>query len=145
MAGGGRFICYDFPDAALKLPAEWECLLTVRRDGTGVSFYQTASREKYLEEGIEGGGFLFKVCVREDEGFRDLPACAYLGCSENAGLHFYLSLPSDYPANPEDTIRAEYDETAGQIKAVVVENARVAPNMSFYPGNDIGLDGDDLG
>lgn len=144
-AGGGRFIYYDFPDVTLNLPAEWEGLFTVKQDGTGVSFYQTASHEKYLQEGIEGGGFLFKVCASEDEGFRDLPAYAYLGYSENAGLHFYLLLPSDYPAYPDDATRTKYDEMARQINAVIVEKACVAPNMSFYPRDDIELDGNGLG
>ena len=144
-AGGGRFIFYDFPDVTLYLPAEWEGLFTVEQDETGAAFYHTASREKYLEEGFGGGGFLFKLCASADEGFRDLPAYADLGYSENAGLHFYLMLPSDYPAYPDEAIRAEYDEMAGQIQAVVVESASVAPNMSFYPGNDIGLDGNGLG
>ena len=144
-AGGGRFIYYDFPDVTLYLPAEWEGLFTVERDEFGVAFYHTASHEKYLEEGLDGGGFLFRLCASEDEGFRDLLAYAYLGYSENAGLHFYLTLPPEYTAYPDEAIMAEYDEMAGQIDAVVVENAQVAPNMSFYPGDDIGLDGNDLG
>ena len=143
-AGGVRFIYYDFPDVTLNLPAEWQGLYTVEQDETGVTFCQTASHEKYLEEGIKSGGFLFKLCASEDEGFRGLPAYEYLGYSENAGLHFYLMLPSDYPAYVEDdAVKAEYDRMSGDIIPVVAGKARVAPNMSFYPG-DIELDGNDL-
>lgn len=144
-AGGGRYIFYDFPDVTLYLPIEWDGRYTVRQSDDGASFYQTASHEKYLEEGFESGGLLFKLCASEDERFRDLPAFAYLGYSENVGLHFYLMLPTDLPAYPDDDCIAEYDEMAGQIDAVVVALALIGPNMSFYPGDDIGLDGNDLG
>jgi len=143
-AGGGRYIYYDFPDVTLYMPAEWEGRITVEQDETGASFYQTSSHEKYLEEGIPGGGFLFRLCASEDEGFHDLPAWESIGYSENVGLYFYLILPTDYPAYPEDACRAEYDEMASQIKPIVVDKATVGPNMSFYPGDDIGLDGNGL-
>ena len=144
-AGGGRFIYYDFPDVTLNLPAEWENSFTVKQDEFGIAFYQTASYEKFQEEGLDGGGFLFRLCASEDESFKDLLTYEYLGYSENAGLHFYLTLPPEYTAYPDEAIMAEYNEMAEQINAVVVEKARVAPNMSFYPGDDIGLDGNGLG
>ncbi len=89
----GIFLCYEFPDISLCLPASWEGRFAVAPDEGGVAFYHTASHEKFLEEGLEDGGFLFRLCASEDEDFRDLPAYAYLGYSENAGLHFYLTLP----------------------------------------------------
>ena len=141
---GSDWMCYIFPDVTLYMPLDWEGRITAKQDETGVSFYQTASLEKYAEEGLEEGGFLFRLCASEDESFRELPACAYLGFSENVGLHFYLMLPSDYPAYPEDeAIRAEYDEMAGAIDAIV-EDAEIEPSMSFYPPDGVPLDGNGL-
>lgn len=138
-AGGGRFLYYDFPDISLYLPADWEGLFTVEQSATGAAFYQTDSHEKYQAEGISGGGFLFELCASEDEGFRELPAYAYLGYSENAGLHFYLMLPSDYPAYPDDEATAGYDAMAGDIDAIV-EMVHIAPSLSFYTDDIISTD-----
>ena len=143
---GSHYLCYSFPDIRLYMPIEWEGRITVESDTDGASFYQTASHEKYLEEGIAGGGFLFGLRASADEGFRELPAYEYLGFSDNAGLHFYLLLPSDYPAWPDgDEIQAEYDEMSGQIR-LVVEQAKIGPNMNFYTDpNMVVEDGNGLG
>ena len=130
-SGGGRYLYYDFPDISLHLPIEWEGRVTVEQSDDGVSFYQTASLERYSAEGLPGGGFLFALCAGADEGWRELPAYQYLGFSENAGLHFYLLLPSDYPAFPDDAVRAEYDGMAARIDEIA-EMARIAPSMRFY-------------
>lgn len=143
---GSHYLYYGFPDIALYMPREWEGRITVEPADDGVAFYQTASHEKYLEKGIDGGGFLFKLCADEEEGFRELPAWEYLGYSENAGLHFYLLLPSDYPAWPDDAeIKAEYDEMSSQVQ-LVVEEAMIKPNMNFYTDpNEVVEDGNGLG
>lgn len=140
-AGGGRFICYDFPDISLYLPASWEGRVTVVRDEFGVAFYHTASHEKFLEEGLEDGGFLFRLCADRDEGFRDLLAYEYLGYSENAGLHFYLTLPPEYTAYQEDAIMASYNEMAEDLETIT-EMARIAPSLNFYTDD---LDSTDAG
>lgn len=140
-AGGGRFLYYDFPDISLYLPAAWEGRFTVIRDEFGVAFYHAASHEKFLEEGFDDGGFLFRLCASEDEGFRDLLAYEYLGYSENAGLHFYLTLPPEYTAYQEEAIMADYDEMAGDLEAIA-EMARIAPSLSFYTD---GLESTDAG
>ena len=142
-AGGGRFIYYGFQDIALYLPSSWEGRFIAEEDDYGVAFYQAASYEKYKEEGLEDGGFLFRLGASEDESFRDLLAYSYLGFSENAGLHFYLTLPSEYTAYPEDDIMADYEEMAEDLETII-EMVRIAPNMSFYPGDAIPLDGNDL-
>ena len=142
-AGAGRYLYYDFPDISLYLPASWEGRFIAERDDYGFAFYQTASYEKFQEEGLEGGGFLFRLCAGEDEGFRDLPAYRYLGFSENAGLHFYLTLPPEYTAFLEEDIMAEYKEMAEDVD-LIADMVRIAPNMSFYPGDEIPLDGNDL-
>lgn len=128
-----KYLVYTFPDIALYVPMEWEGRFDIEQRDDGVSFYQSASREKYLEEGMEGGGFLFELRASEDESFREVPAYAYLGYSENAALHFYLMLPSDYPAWPDEAVADEYNAMAEQID-IIVEKARIAPSLDFYPG-----------
>ena len=140
-AGGGRYLYYDFPDISLYLPVSWEGRFTVETDDYGVAFYQTASYEKYLEEGLEGGGFLFRLGASEDESFRDLLAYQYLGYSENAGLHFYLALPPEYTACLEDDVMADYEDMAGFLETII-EMVRIAPSLSFYTD---GLESTDAG
>ena len=138
-AGGGRFLCYDFPDISLYLPASWEGRFTVVPDEYGVAFYHTASYEAFLEEGLENGGFLFRLCASEEEDFRDLPAYEYLGYSENAGLHFYLTLPPEYTAYQEDAVMADYNGMAEDLETII-EMARIAPSLSFYTDDLVGTD-----
>lgn len=129
---GSDLLYYGFPDITLYMPLDWEGRITIEENKDGVAFFQSASYDKYLEAHVPNGGFLFELCASEDERFRELPAYAYLGYSENAGLHFYLLLPSDYPAWTEDAeIRAEYDEMAGQTD-LIVEKAKIKRNMRFY-------------
>ena len=127
----GKSVIYEFPDIMLYLPIEWEDALTVKETGESTAFYQTASYEKFLEEKTEGGGFLFSLCASKDESFRELPAYKELGYSDNAGLWFYLSLPSDYPASLEEEIRAEYDAMSGQIDEIA-ESSKISESMHFY-------------
>ena len=131
-SGGGMYLSFACPDIRLLLPIDWQGRFVVKKSESGLAFYQLASYDKYEEAGLPGGGFLFQLCASEDESYEDLPAYSYVGYSENAGLHFYLMLPSDYPAYVEDeAVRAEYDEMAGDIPDIV-ELARIAPNMEFY-------------
>ena len=128
----GHYIVYEFPDIMLHLPIEWEDRITVVQTDKGASFYQTASYEKTLEQGLAGGGFLFQLRACADESCRELPAYEYLGYSSNAGLHFFLLLPSDYPAYTDDAaIKAEYDEMSSRI-GHVVEMAKIHASMIFY-------------
>ncbi|MBQ6374258.1 MAG: hypothetical protein IJJ45_07195 [Clostridia bacterium] len=128
----GKYVVYEFPDIMLYLPIEWEDAVTVEQTDRGAAFYQTASHEKYLEQDIPGGGFLFELRASADESYRELPAFEDLGYSEDAGLHFYLLLPSDYPAWPEDAdIRAAYDEMHSQI-GEIVEKAKLSRSMHYY-------------
>jgi len=129
----GNYVVYDFPDIMLYIPIEWEDAITVEQTDTGLAFFQTASYDKFLEDGLPKGGFLFKLRASEDEGFRELPEYEYIGFSENAGLHFYLSMPSDYQAYVyDDDIRAEYDAMNKQI-AGIAEMAKIHRSMHFYP------------
>ena len=128
----GKYVVYDFPDVMLYLPIEWEKRITVEQTDTGVAFFQTASYEKFLEDGLPKGGFLFKLRTSEDESFRERPQYEYIGFSENANLHFYLGLPSDYQAYVYDAaIRAEYDGMSKQISQIA-GMAKISKSMHFY-------------
>ena len=128
----GNYVVFDFPDVMLSIPIEWEDAITIELTDTGLAFFQTASYDKFLEDGLPKGGFLFKLRTSEDESFRDLPEYEYIGFSENANLHFYLSLPSDYQAYVYDAdIRAEYDAMSRQI-AGITEMAKIQRSMHFY-------------
>ena len=128
----GNYVVYDFPDVMLYIPIEWEDAITVEQTDTGVAFFQTASYDKFLEDGLPKGGFLFKLRTSEDESFRELPEYEYIGYSENAGLHFYLSMPSDYQAYVYDAdIRAEYDAMNKQIEEIT-GMAKIHRSMHFY-------------
>lgn len=116
---------YYFQDLSLKLPAEWLGRVFALPGENSVSFYQRASYEKYLEEGIEGGGFLFSLGACVNDSFTQLPSYEYLGFSESSVMNYYLELPTDYPAYMQDDIRSEYDAFCAQIGYVV-------ENVQFY-------------
>ena len=131
-SGNGNYVIYEFPDIMLYLPIEWEEAITVEQADNGVAFFQTASYDRFLADGLPKGGFLFRLRASEDEGFRELPEYEYLGFSKNAKLHFYLSLPSDYEAYVYDPdIRAEYDGMHRQI-CRIAETAKISKSMHFY-------------
>ena len=136
----GNYVVYDFPDVMLYIPIEWDGAITVEQTDTGVAFFQTASYDKFLEDGLPKGGFLFKLRASEDESFRELPEYEYIGFSENAGLHFYLSMPSDYQAYVYDAdIRAEYDAMSKQIEEIA-EMAKIHKSMHFYTDDIVETD-----
>ena len=136
----GKYVVYDFPDVMLYIPIEWEDAITVEQTDTGVAFFHTASCEKFLEDGLPKGGFLFKLRSSKDESFRELPEYEYIGYSENAGLHFYLSMPSDYQAYVYDAdIRAEYDAMNKQI-AGIAGMAKIHRSMHFYTDDIVETD-----
>lgn len=121
---------YYFQELSLTLPASWQGKVIAMPDGNGVSFYQRASYEKYQQEGIDGGGFLFQLGASVNSSFSELPSFEYLGFSEESCMNYYLVLPTDYPAYMQDDIRAEYDEMSGQIDYVV-------RHVSFYAAGDV--------
>ena len=122
-------LIYYFQDLSLSMPASWRGKLVTGITDSGVSFYQRDSYDRYLEEGVPGGGFLFQLGASVNQSFTELPAYAYLGFSERSAMNYYLLLPTDYPAYMEDDIRAEYDAMAAEVD-FVVEHA------SFYPEAD---------
>ena len=136
----GNYVVYDFPDIMLYLPIEWEDAITVEQTDTGLAFFQTASYDKFQEDGLPKGGFLFKLRTSEDESFREFPEYEYIGYSENAGLYFYLSMPSDYQGYVYDAeIRAEYDAMSKQI-STIAEMARIRKSLHFYTDDIVETD-----
>lgn len=118
---------YYFQELSLKLPADWRGKVMAMPGESGVSFYQIASYDKYQGEGLPDGGLLFMLGASVNGSFSQLPRFEYLGFSEASAMNYYLQLPSDYPAYPDDDIRAEYYAMYEQIKDVV-------RNVEFYPG-----------
>ena len=115
---------YYFKDLSLTLPSDWNGKITVVQSENGVSFFQTASHEAYLKSGISSGGFLFQLRACSDESYQQMPSYEYLGFSESSGVHYYLLLPSDYPAFNDNLIRAEYDKMYDEVR-LIADNALV--------------------
>ncbi len=129
---------YYFPEISLKLPVNWRGKVMAIKGEKGTSFYQTASYEKYREEGMEEGGFLFMLGASVNHSFSELPSFEYLGFCEESAMNYYLMLPSDYPAYNDPAIRAEYDAMYSQID-YVVENADI---YSEDKSSDSGIEND---
>jgi len=111
---------YYFEELSLTLPADWAGKVMANEEDSGTAFYQKASYDAYKAEGIDGGGFLFRLCASVNGSFSQLPAFEYLGFSEESAMNYYLELPSDYPAYMGDNvIRAEYDAMLAEIDFVV--------------------------
>lgn len=130
--GNGKYLVYTFPDVCLLIPAGWRDRYVIDTDEYGVNFYQKASHDRYLDENVtEHGGFLFRFSASKDESFRDLPAYRDLGFSENAGLYFYLKLPTDVRFYNDPEIREEYGEMFGEID-LIADMAQIRKSMHFY-------------
>ena len=128
-------LIYYFEELSLRMPADWRGKLTVVQHQSGVSFYQKASNDKYREEDIWTGGFLFQLGASVNQSFTYLPSFRYLGFSEQSAMNYYLRLPTDYPAYNDPEIRAEYDKMFSQIDYVV-------ENVEFYSANARPASGD---
>ncbi|MBQ6504547.1 MAG: hypothetical protein IJI57_11610 [Flexilinea sp.] len=120
---------YYFRDLSLTLPASWRGRVMALQDDHRTSFYQTASYQKYQDEGNGKGGFLFRLSASVNSDFTQLPAYKYLGFSESSVLNYYLRLPTDYRAYNDPSIRAEYDAMFRQIDDVV-------NSAYFYPSQE---------
>lgn len=120
---------YYFEDLSLQLPVEWLGKVIVFANENSASFYQRDSYDKYLEEGLEGGGFLFSLGACVNDSFTELPSYKYLGFSENSCMNYYIELPTDYPAYMDDAIRAEYDMMSSQIE-YIVEHVDIYPERT---------------
>lgn len=112
-----ELVCY-FEDVELHLPASWAGKLLMLPTATGATFYQKASYDRYMQDGLEGGGFLFSLGACVNNSYQELPSYIDLGLSERSAMHYYLQLPTDYPAYMQDDIRAEYDAMNAQIRGI---------------------------
>ena len=112
-----ELVCY-FEDIELHLPAGWTGSVLMLPTATGAAFYQKASYDRYMQDGLEGGGFLFSLGACVNNSYQELPSYIDLGLSERSAMHYYLELPTDYPAYMEDDIRAEYDAMHAQIRGI---------------------------
>mgnify|MGYP007102075692 CR=1 FL=1 len=111
-------LIYRTEDVELHLPASWSEKVLILPTVTGASFYQKASYDRYMEEGIEGGGFLFSLGASVNNSYEDLESYIYLGLSESSAMHYFLVLPSDYPAYMEDEIREEWDAMQAAMRGI---------------------------
>lgn len=111
-------LVFHFDDLSLTLPSGWADKVLAMPTGSGLSFYQRESYERYQVEGLEGGGFLFSLGASVNGSFSELPSFKYLGFSEKSAMNYYFVLPTDYPAYMEDSVRAEYDAMSAQVEAI---------------------------
>lgn len=111
-------LIYRTEDVELRLPASWSEKIMIVPTLSGASFYQKASYDRYMEEGIPGGGFLFSLGASVDSSFENLDEFIYLGFCEQSAMNYYLDLPTDYPAYMEEETRAEWDAMHAAIQGI---------------------------
>ena len=58
----------------IVMPASWGSQVTVMDEGDHVSFYHTASLEAWKVDGLDNGGYLFKLCLDPTQDFKNLPS-----------------------------------------------------------------------
>lgn len=111
-------LVYRTEDVELHLPASWNERILILPTPTGATFYQKASYDRFMEEGLTGGGFLFSLEGSVDHSFEELPSFIYLGFCEQSAMNYFLELPTDYPAYMDDEIRAEWDDMHNMIRGI---------------------------
>lgn len=111
-------LVYRTEDVDLHLPGAWAERILILPTLNGASFYQKASYDKYMEEGIPNGGFLFSLGACVNQSYKDLNNYIYLGFSDQSAMHYYLELPSDYPPYMQDDIRAEWEEMYQMMRGI---------------------------
>jgi hypothetical protein len=78
------------------MPASWGSQVTVMDEGDHVSFYHTASLEAWKVDGLDNGGYLFKLCLDPTQDVKNLPSFMDLGKTSEG--YFYLMFPTDCQA-----------------------------------------------
>ena len=133
-------LIYRTEDVELHLPGSWAGKILILPSLNGATFYQKASYDKYMDEGIPGGGYLFTLGGSVDNSFEDLPSFIYLGFCEDSAMNYYMELPTDYPAYMEDDIRAEWDDMHKMMRGIaqgaVIRRSAVKPACRQYTGLD---------
>ena len=133
-------LIYRTEDVELHLPGSWSGKILILPTANGATFYQKASYDKYMEEGIPGGGYLFSLGGSVNRSFEELPSFIYLGFCEESAMNYYLELPTDYPAYMDDETRAEWDDMHDMMRGIaqgaVIRGAAVKHDSRQYTGLD---------
>lgn len=133
-------LIYATEDVELRLPGSWTEKILILPTPTGAAFYQKASYDRFMEEGIPGGGYLFSLGGSVNRSFENLPSFIYLGFCEDSAMNYYMELPTDYPAYMDDEIRAEWDDMHKMMRGIaqgaVIRGAVVKPDSKQYTGLD---------
>lgn len=111
-------LIYRTENVELHLPASWSERILILPTPTGATFYQKDSYDRYLEDGIPGGGYLFSLGASVNRSFEELEQYIYLGFSYKSAMHYYMQLPSDYPAFMDDEIRQEWDAMFASVRGI---------------------------
>ena len=111
-------LIYRTDDVELHLPASWADKILILPDLNGATFYQKASYDRFMEDGLSGGGFLFSLGGSVNRSFEELPSYIYLGFCEDSAMNYFLDLPTDYPPYMEEEIRAEWDEMENMVRGI---------------------------
>lgn len=94
-------LIYYFDEVAVTLPADWNGKFEIETDMTTATFYHKASRDKWLEEGMNGG-ILFSMSCSVNHDFAELPDFQYIGFSEESCMNYFLTFPTDMQAYMDD-------------------------------------------
>jgi hypothetical protein len=103
------------------MPASWGSQVTVIDEGDHVSFYHTASLEAWKVDGLDNGGYLFKLCLDPTQDFKNLPSFMDLGKTSEG--YFYLMFPTDFQAYADnERILEQYQTLYSELDYVKIHS-----------------------
>lgn len=92
----------EFEEVRVTLPESWAGNCQMGTSDSGVTFYQTKSRELWTEQlGYQNGGRLFSVYFATDDSYKNNPSYSVIG-STSEGT-YYVTLPTDLQAYTDDS------------------------------------------
>ena len=105
----------------IVMPASWGSQVTVMDEGDHVSFYHTASLEAWKVDGLDNGGYLFKLCLDPTQDFKNLPSFMDLGKTSEG--YFYLMFPTDFQAYADnERILEQYQTLYSELDYVKIHS-----------------------
>ena len=105
----------------IVMPASWGSQVTVIDEGDHVSFYHTASLEAWKVDGLDNGGYLFKLCLDPTQDFKNLPSFMDLGKTSEG--YFYLMFPTDFQAYADnERILEQYQTLYSELDYVKIHS-----------------------
>lgn len=105
----------------IVMPASWGSQVTVIDEGDRVSFYHTASMEAWKVDGLDHGGYLFKLCLDPTQDFKNLPSFMDLGKTSEG--YFYLMFPTDFQAYADnERILEQYQTLYSELDYVKIHS-----------------------